>query len=118
MFEHLFFLLVMSAIAEAAAKTADRVIRFVRNLIEKRDIEADVNKMVLLGICLAVTIFGHISIVDEIGQPVFGPEWSMGFFGYVLTGLLIGRGSNVFHSLIEKIKVWSSTVKAPTPPAS
>lgn len=107
--EMMFFLLVMAAVAEASAKTAERVIVFVRNLVKGKFIESDVNKMILLIICLAITILGKISLIDEIGQPVFGADWSMNGFGYILTGLLIGRGSNVFHSIIEKIKDWSAT---------
>jgi hypothetical protein len=106
----LFFLLLMSAIAEAAAKTTERVICFVRNCAAKKLTDADINKMVLLAICLAVTIFGKISLVDAIGKPLFGDAWTMGIFGNILTGLLIGRGSNVFHSFIEKAKGWSKSV--------
>lgn len=65
-------------------------------------------KLLLAIMCVIVTLQFHFTILDPAIQLVM-PEFQSGFLGYLLTGLVIGRGSNVTHSIIEKIKAFSQS---------
>lgn len=117
---------VLSVVIEAAVKTFERFWLFgaaVANNYQYKKASAAGNlqpgqayevlrphflKLALAVVCITVTLQFHFTILDPAIQLVM-PEFQSGFLGYLLTGLVIGRGSNVTHSIIEKIKVFSQS---------
>lgn len=99
----LLFLGTLSLMLEASVKTIDRFRKLIRHMIEKKVTEGDIQKLELLAISLLTTIIFRLNVIDITAIPVL-PDLSTGCFGCVLTGLLIGRGANIFHGLVEKIQ--------------
>ena len=100
--EWLIFLSVLAIMLEASVKTIDRFRELVRHIIEKKVEESDIQKLELLALSLLTTIVFGLNILDVAALTVI-PTLATGAFGFILTGLLIGRGANVFHGIIEKI---------------
>ena len=100
--EWLVFLSVLAVMLEASVKTIDRFRELVRHMIEKKVDEGDIQKLELLALSLLTTIVFGLNILDVAALTVI-PTLATGAFGCILTGLLIGRGANVFHGIVEKI---------------
>jgi|ADurb_Cas_03_Slu_FD_contig_31_2654515_length_709_multi_2_in_0_out_0_2 hypothetical protein len=100
--EWLIFLSVLAIMLEASVKTIDRFRELVRHIIEKKVEESDIQKLELLALSLLTTIVFGLNILDVAALTVI-PTLATGAFGCILTGLLIGRGANVFHGIVEKI---------------
>lgn len=101
--EWLVFLSVLAVMLEASVKTIDRFRELVRHMIEKKVDEGDIQKLELLALSLLTTIVFGLNILDVAALAVI-PTLATGAFGCILTGLLIGRGANVFHGILEKIQ--------------
>ena len=101
--EWLVFLSVLAVMLEASVKTIDRFRELVRHMIEKKVDEGDIQKLELLALSLLTTIVFGLNILDVAALTVI-PTLATGAFGCILTGLLIGRGANVFHGILEKIQ--------------
>lgn len=101
--EWLVFLSVLAIMLEASVKTIDRFRELVRHMIEKKVDEGDIQKLELLALSLLTTIVFGLNILDVAALAVI-PTLATGAFGCILTGLLIGRGANVFHGILEKIQ--------------
>jgi hypothetical protein len=101
--EWLIFLSTLTFMLEASVKTIDRFRELVRHIIEKQVSEGDIQKLELLALSLLTTIVFGLNLLDIAAISVI-PTLSTGTFGAILTGLLIGRGANVFHGIVEKIQ--------------
>lgn len=107
------FYLVLAAIIEAALKGLERVLKGTWAIFYNGSRTAEWNKiwsplckwlMVVLSITIVWKIgvfFVQILAVNVLDQP---EDFSIGIWDPILTGLLISRGSNVIHDLIEKLK--------------
>jgi len=111
MFEMLFFLLVLSAVLEASIKTIERLKVIGVHIWKKKFTQNDMNKLLLIAVSVAICVGFSIPFLDIAAVPVLGESFSFGVVGYLLTGLLISRGSNTLHSFIEKLKQWQQTTK-------
>jgi hypothetical protein len=101
--EWLIFLSTLALMLEASVKTIDRFRELVRHIIEKKVDEGDIQKLELLALSLLTTIVFGLNLID-VASIVVIPTLATGAFGCILTGLLIGRGANVFHGIVEKIQ--------------
>ena len=103
-------LLVFSAVIEASTKAISRVRDIINNFVKKTSRKNDFNKIVLMILSLTVTVVGQIGILGFVWRnfmgevPYFLPEG----IDFILTGLLIARGSNPLHNVLEKIKGWGT----------
>lgn len=100
--EWLIFLSVLALMLEASVKTIDRFRELVRHMIERKVDEGDIQKLELLTLSLLTTIVFGLNLLDIAALAVI-PTLATGVFGCVLTGLLIGRGANVFHGIVERL---------------
>lgn len=100
--EWLIFLSVLSLMLEASVKTIDRFRELARHIISKDVEDSDIQKLELLALSLLTTIVFQLNFLDIAAIAVL-PTLATGPFGCILTGLLIGRGANVFHGIAEKV---------------
>lgn len=105
-------LLSLTVILEAVVKTIDRIREIVRNIIDKKFCDGDLQKLELMSICIITTILLRLSLIDAFAQPVLGPEFNAGLYGYILTGLVISRGSQAYHWMLENLQNRCKGVKA------
>lgn len=122
----LYVLGVLSVIVEASVKTLERFWYFMEalwatllyyrrlwmipvanrataELTPPPPLRNHIFKMLLAVMCVVVTTQFHFSLLDPAIRLV-QPEFASGFLGYLLTGLVIGRGSNLTNSVIENIR--------------
>jgi hypothetical protein len=97
---------------EASIKTIERLKEIGVHIWKKKFTQSDMNKLLLILASVAICVGFSIPFLDIVAVPVLGAEFSFGVVGYILTGLLISRGSNTLHNFIEKVKQWQqSTTK-------
>jgi mannose/fructose/N-acetylgalactosamine-specific phosphotransferase system component IIC len=104
------FLFTLALVLEASVKTIDRLREFIKHAIDKRIDEGDIQKLELLILSILTTVCLKISLIDIAAIGVMGAGFSAGIFGCILTALVIGRGANVFHDLVEKLQKWNKGV--------
>lgn len=105
----LFFAVMMAGVLEAAVKTIERLTEITKHALNKALTQSDINKLLVIGLGVFVSVACNVTVLDEVAAPVLGADFSFGVIGMVLFGLFLGRGSNVLHNFYEKFKDWSGT---------
>ena len=103
-------LLMFASVIEAATKAISRVRDIISNLIHKTPGDSDFEKVVFMVVAMTVTIVGRIGIMGFVWKTFMGeaPYFLPEGIDFVLTGLLIARGSNPIHEILEKFKGWTT----------
>jgi hypothetical protein len=105
-------LLTFSAVIEASTKALSRVRDIIKNIVKKTPGEFDFERIVFMIVALTITIVGRIVILGIVWKSFMGeaPYFLPEEIDFILTGLLIARGSNPVHELLEKLKSWMSII--------
>ena len=92
--QNLFMVIVVSIIAESVWETLKMV---------WQNGKLSIDRIGALLVSITITISTNIDIFT-----LFGLKTSIPFMGVILTGVLVSRGSNFVHDLLEKL---SSSIK-------
>ena len=103
-------LLTFSAVIEAATKALSRVRDIIKNIVKKTPGEFDFERVIFMVVALTITVVGRIGIMGIVWKNMMGesPYFLPEEIDFILTGLLIARGSNPLHEVLEKIKGWGT----------
>lgn len=68
-------------------------------ILDAREVPVEIDIVVALAISIPLTFLAKLSIFDAFGVPFESMT-----IAYIVTGLLLSKGSNFIHDLFEKLK--------------
>ena len=103
-------LLMFASITESTTKAICRIRDIITNVIHKTSKKNDFDKVVFMIFAMALAMMGHLGLLGFVWKSVLGeiPYHIPEHLDYLLTGLLIARGSNPVHDLFKKFKGWTT----------